>query len=318
MRVDADDFNETAGISKAAARRVTKQQAALQKAAAASLSFEEQFAAHVSAMEQSVEGNYKWRVVNLLNGLVQLYEFVHAKRWLSDALAADHSSVGAVGLGKGVHVAAAVKLRQQQCMARSREVAIDIVSTIGEARQQTYLHDLVYGVHRIFDVALHILHAGMQGVEHVNKQMKLVMVSQCTAANNNRRDNEGRRMIGDVAQTATAIVARSHIINGPQSASLPSNQYSLQLQGEMGWGSQAYVERTERKAHKMFAAASVSRLSALEAGLYSPQSPARAASPEPMAVLLSQPGRKRRFDIKPSPLGSSSSSCEHTDNSKRK
>ena len=32
-RVDADDFNETAGISKAAAKRVSKQQAALQKAA---------------------------------------------------------------------------------------------------------------------------------------------------------------------------------------------------------------------------------------------------------------------------------------------
>ena len=25
---------------------------------------------------QAVEGNYKWRVVNLLNGLVQFYEFV--------------------------------------------------------------------------------------------------------------------------------------------------------------------------------------------------------------------------------------------------
>jgi hypothetical protein len=301
-RVDADDFNETAGISKGAAKRVSKQQAALRKAADAALSFEEMFEHHVSAMAQAVEGNYKWRVVNLLNGLVQFYEFVHAKQWLSDALLADKSTIGVVGLGKGVNVAAAVTLRRQQCMTRSREVAGDIVSTIGEARQQTYLHDLVYGVHRIFDVALHILHAGMQGVEHVNKQMKLIMVAQCTAANNNRRDTDGKRLLGDVAQTATAIVARSHIMNGPQSASLPSNQYSQMLQGRMGWGSAAYTQRTEKRDHKQFQAGSVSRLSAMQAGLYSPQQRTDAASPEPMAELLSQPSRKRRFDIRPSQL----------------
>ena len=56
-RVDADDFNETAGISKAAAKRVAKQRASLQKAHDAALSFEERFEAHVFAMAQAVEGN---------------------------------------------------------------------------------------------------------------------------------------------------------------------------------------------------------------------------------------------------------------------
>jgi hypothetical protein len=61
-------------------------------------------------------------------------------------------------------------------MVRSLELANEIVGTIGDAREQTYVRDLVYGLHRIFDVALTILHAGMQGVEHVNKQMKLILV----------------------------------------------------------------------------------------------------------------------------------------------
>ena len=45
-------------------------------------------------------------------------------------------------------------------MSHARELALDIVNTVGDARQQTYIHDLVYGLHRIFDVALHTLHAG--------------------------------------------------------------------------------------------------------------------------------------------------------------
>ena len=89
VRGDADDFNETAGISKAGAKRVARQQAALKKAAEVSMNFEQRFEQHVTDMQQAVEGNYKWRVVNSLNGLVQFYEFVHAKKWLADALAAD-------------------------------------------------------------------------------------------------------------------------------------------------------------------------------------------------------------------------------------
>ena len=302
-RVDADDFNETAGISRAAAKRVSKQQAAQRKAAETLLSYEQRFEAHVTAMQQSVEGNYKWKVVNLLNGLVQFYEFVHAKQWLTDALAADSSAHGGVGTGKGPYVTAAVLLRRQQTKVRSLEVAADIASTIGEAREQTYVHDMVYGLHRVFDVSLHILHAGMQGVEHVNKLMKLTMVSQVTAANNNRRDADGQRLLGDVAQTAVAIVSRSHIVNGPRAASLPSDQYSLMLQGKVGWGTTESVERRAKGEHKMFQAGSVSRLGAMQAGLYSPPQRTAAVSPEPMALLLANPSRKRRFDIRPSPLG---------------
>ena len=198
-RVDADDFNETAGISKAAAKRILKQQSAEKKASDALLTFEQRFDAHVQAMQQSIEGNYKWKVVNLLNGLVQFYEFVHQKEWLADALVADASASGETRLGKGLHVTAAVADRRKQTMTRSLQVAADITSTIGEAREQTYVHDMVYGLHRVFDVALHTLHAGMQGVEHVNKLMKLTMVSQVTAANNNRRYADGKRLLGDVA-----------------------------------------------------------------------------------------------------------------------
>jgi hypothetical protein len=302
-RVDADDYNETAGISKAAAKRVSKQQAAHQKASDALLSFEQRFEAHADAMQQSIEGNYKWKVVNLLNGLVQFYEFVHDKTWLADALLADAAVVGGASLGKGPHVTTAVCNRRQQTMSRSLEVAADIASTIGEAREQTYVHDMVYGLHRVFDVALHTLHAGMQGVEHVNKLMKLTMVSQVTAANNNRRDAKGSRLLGDVAQTAVAIVARSHIMNGPRAAALPNTQYSQMLQGKMGWGSTGYVERVAKGEHKQFGAASVSRLSALQAVLYSPVPRTAATSPEPMAALLSNPSRKRRFEIRPSSLG---------------
>jgi hypothetical protein len=246
--------------------------------------------------------------VNLLNGLVHFYEFVHAKQWLTNAFAADAPSIlgsreGRVGKGKGPHVMAAVQLRKQQCMARAREVASDIISTIGTAREQTYVHDMVYGLHRIFDVALHMLHAGMQGVEHVNKQMKLIMVSQCTAANNNRRGADGKRLMGDVVQVAMAIVARGHVVNGPKAASLPSSQYSAMLQGLVGWGSAAHQERESKRERKTFEAGSLSKMNALQAGLYSPTLAAAAVSPELMSQRLLAPGRTRRFAVRPSPIG---------------
>ena len=120
------------------------------------------------------------------------------------------------------------------------------MGTIGDAREQTCVHDLVYGLHRIFDVALTILHARMQGVEHVNKQMKLILVAQCTAANHGRRDKKGNLLLGDVAQAATAIVSRQHIINGPIAASLPADQYSKRLQGQLGWGTEASKARVAK------------------------------------------------------------------------
>ena len=301
--VDADDFNTTAGISRAVAKRVAKQQAAVAKAAAAQQTFQERFDAHVLAMQQAVEGNYKWRVINMLNGLVQLYEYVHQKKWLSDALASDAeaSDADAVTLGRGPHVVEAVRVRKLGLMERSREVAVDIVSAVGDARQQTYLHDLVYGVHRVFDVALHPLHAGMQGVEHVNKQMKLILVSQCTAANNNQKTHVGSRL-GDVAQAATAIVARSHIVHGPLAPSLPGSQYSLQLQGRMGWGTSHSNERSLKRDHKVFTAGSASGLQALKDGVHSPV--ARAVhSPGTMEAKLLNPSRRRRPVNRPSRLG---------------
>ena len=307
-RFDADEFNQTAGISKATAVQLRKQQVALQKATDAVRTFDERFEAHLLEMQQAAEGNYKWRVVNLLNGLVHFYEFVHAKQWLTNAFAADAPSIlgsreGRVGKGKGPHVMAAVQLRKQQCMARAREVASDIISTIGTAREQTYVHDMVYGLHRIFDVALHMLHAGMQGVEHVNKQMKLIMVSQCTAANNNRRGADGKRLMGDVAQVAMAIVARGHVVNGPKAASLPSSQYSAMLQGLVGWGSAAHQERESKRERKTFEAGSLSKMNALQAGLYSPTLAAAAVSPELMSQRFLAPGRTRRFAVRPSPIG---------------
>jgi hypothetical protein len=93
-RVDADEFNETAGISKQAAARIRKQQAALAEASGKDSDMRSQFEAHVVAMQQAVEGNYSWRVVNMLNALVEFYEFIHAKAWLTDAFAADVSRGG--------------------------------------------------------------------------------------------------------------------------------------------------------------------------------------------------------------------------------
>ena len=73
-------------------------------------------------------------------------------------------------------------------------------------------------------------------MEHVNKLMKLTMVSQCTAANNNRRDKRGRGCSETWRRRRLRIVARAHIVNGPRSASLPSNQYSLDASREDGVG----------------------------------------------------------------------------------
>jgi hypothetical protein len=233
-RVDADDFNNTAGISKAAAARVRKMQVALQAAAEKCLGFEERFEAHVTAMQPAVDGNYRWRVVHMLHGMVDFYEFVHAKEWLSVALAADDEADVVIMRGRGASVTAAVQKRRADCKERSMALATDIISAVGTAREQSYLHDLVYGLHRVFDVVLHPLLAGMQGVEHVNKQMKLSLVSQCTAANNNRRDSEGARMMGDVAQAAQAKVIRSHIES--RAETLPANQYAHMLMGKIGWG----------------------------------------------------------------------------------
>ena len=238
-RVDADDFNETAGISKQAAARVRKQQAALEVARDKTRSFDEQFEHHVEQMQQAVDGNYAWRVVHMLHALVEFYEFVHAKKWLGDALAADADQGGGVvgyRVGRGPAVTRAVQVRKEGCKERAMALAKDIVSAVGTAREQTYLHDLVYGVHRVFDSVLHPLLAGMQGCEHVNKDMKLCLVSQCTAANNNRYRSDGKRMLGDVAQAAVAKVARQHIAD-TRADSLPTNQYSQRLQGRLAWGS---------------------------------------------------------------------------------
>jgi hypothetical protein len=260
-----------------------------------SKTFEERFEAHVAAMAQATEGNYNWRVINMLTGLVHFYEFVHAKKWLSDALEADKDTVAVVGLGRGAHVTSAVRLRRTQTMQRSHELATDIIRAIGTAREQTYIHDLVYGLHRTFDVALHALHAGMQGCEHVNKQMKLILTSQCTAAVNNRRGKEGERMVGDVAQAAVAIVAKQHIISGPRAEGLPTNLYSQRMQGLCTWNSKSSVDRVQKRDHKVFSAGSSSGLNALRDGTHSPKPRTVLASPEPMAQLLSDPSRKKRL-----------------------
>ena len=304
-RVDTDNFDQTAGITKAGAARIRKQQAALQVAVDKTRTFEQQFQAHVQAMEQGIDGNYNWSVVNMLNALVEFYEFVHAKKWLADALAADAlaaasdaegsgaTRVGRWSLGKGPAVTAAVQKRRTECKERSLALAKDVIHTVGVAREQTYLHDLVYGLHRVFDVVLHLLLAGMQGCEHVNKQMKLCLVSQCTAATNNRVRKDGTRMLSDVSQAAVGKVMRTHVVE-VRGGSLPQNLYGQSLMGNCGWGSKVSLERKEKRDHKGFAAGSVAGLQALRAGTYSPQSHA-VASPGTMEERLLHPPRKKRF-----------------------
>ena len=160
------------------------------------------------------------------------------------------------------------------------------------------MHDLVYGLYRIFDVVLHPLLAGMQGVEHVNKQMKLSLVTQCTAANNNKKTADGKRMLGDVAQAAVAKVVRGHIVE-TRGASLPGNQYSQRIQGHLGWGTAESIARVAKGAHKIFVTGSAAGLRALNAGTYSPQLPAAVVSPNTIGQLLSDPPRKRRFQNAP-------------------
>ena len=293
-RVDADSFNETAGISAEAARRVRKTQAALQVATEKTLTFEDRFSSHIDAMSQAIDGNYNWCVINMLNALVEFYEWVHAKSWLADALAADAELAGGEGgrRGRGPSVTETVKRRRTECMERSMALAKDIIAAVGVARKQTYVHDLVYGLHRVFDAVLHLLLAGMQGVEHVNKQMKLALVSQCTAANNNRKTASGKQMLGDVAQAALCKVARQHIVE-LRGDSLPQSQYGQRLMGHLGWGSNESIARVAKRDHKVFQAGSVSGLKELAAGVYSPQPTAAAVSPVGMAALLSDPPRQR-------------------------
>ena len=102
---------------------------------------------------------------------------------------------------------------------------------------------------------------------------------------------------------STAIVARSHIMHSQAAASLPSNQYAQMLMGKLGWGSKEYVARTAKRDHNTFEAGAVSRMNALQAGLYSPTLAAAAVSPELMSQRLLAPGRTRRFAVRPSPIG---------------
>ena len=306
VRVVADDFDATPGISLASAKRVRKQQAAVEVAVAKTRTFDKQFEAHVAAMQQAVEGNYSWRVVNMLNALVEFYEFVHAKQWLADALEANASAgwgvveSGKGGMGRGPAVCAAVEKRKIDCKERSLLVARDIVAAVGTAREQTYVHDLVYGLHRIFEVVLHPLLAGMQGCEHVNKKMKQILVGQCTAACNNRYDSSGKRLLGDVAQVATAVVVSSHIVD-TRAEDCPQDMYGQRMFGKLGWGKQSTLEHSKKRDHKVFVAGSVAGLNALKAGTHSP-APTSVASPGTMSELLANPPRKRRYVPKPTPL----------------
>ena len=117
-RVDTDDFDCTAGISAAVARRLRKHNAAVKTVREKSMTFEQRFEAHVQAMEQAVEGNYCWRVVNMLNALVEFYEFVHAKEWLADAIDADagEREGGDRVVIVGPAVTNAVRIRKAQCI----------------------------------------------------------------------------------------------------------------------------------------------------------------------------------------------------------
>ena len=144
----------------------------------------------------------------------------------------------------------------------------------------------------------------MQGVEHANKLMKQCLVAQCTAAGNNRRNSKGERVLGDVAQVAQGKVVVQHILDAP-SSELPKSQYGQRMLGRLGWGTSEAHERVEKHEHKIFKAASSGNLSGLLRGAYTPLSEdeARLASPivrvpEPMALLLSDPPRRRRRDVR--------------------
>ena len=155
---------------------------------------------------------------------------------------------------------------------------------------------MVYGLHRVFDSVLHPLLAGMQGCEHVNKDMKLCLVSQCTAANNNRYDSKGDRLLGDVAQAAKAKVSRQHIAD-TRADKCPDNQYSQRLLGRLGWGSVDSITRGAKRVHKVFTAVGSSvGLTAMNAGTYSP-TVALAVTPGTMAAQLTAPSRRRRFTV---------------------
>ena len=160
----------------------------------------------------------------------------------------------------------------------------------------------------MFDVVLHLLLAGMQGCEHVNKQMKLCLVSQCTAANNNRVQADGTRMLSDVAQAAIGKVMRAHIVE-VRGGSLPQYLYGQSLMGNLGWGSKVSLERNAKRDHKGFAAGSAPGLHALRAGTYSPHAVPSLGTMEER--LLHPPRFKRSAAPGPSLLRSDFFEPEH-------
>ena len=114
------------------------------------------------------------------------------------------------------------------------------------------------------------------------------LVSQCTAANNNRYSREGKRLLGGVAQATVAKVARTHIVEH-RAKCCPQNQYDQRLLGRMGWGTHEHRERKAAQESKSFVVEAGHGLQALNARTYSSYSPQPGAAvnlPHTMSELL--------------------------------
>ena len=165
---------------------------------------------------QEVNGNYHWRVVNMFNELLNHYIYTHEMRWMCD----DEEATPLYEL---------TIARRNECAKRSLALARDILSCVGVQKDQSYIHDLVYGLNRLYDYVGTPLRAAMQGAEHVNKQMKDVLrVMTCAGGKG------GKGKYGDLAQMARVMQTKSHVIS-QMGEGLPHDKYSMQLQGRLSW-----------------------------------------------------------------------------------
>ena len=147
----------------------------------------------------------------MLHSLLDHYIFTHETRWMFDA---------------GADLVAATVDRRNECKKRSRQLAQDILTCVGVETDQSYIHDLVYGLHKLYDQVGTPLRAAMQGIEHVNKQMKDILRLMVCAG--------GKGKTSDISQMSQIMRIKSHVIS-QRCASLPADKYSQMIQGKVSW-----------------------------------------------------------------------------------
>ena len=66
-----------------------------------------------------------------------------------------------------------------------------------------------------------------------------------------RHSTSGKRLLGDVAQVATAVVAHSHIVD-TLAEDYPQDMYGQRMLGTLGWGKQSTLEHSKKHDHTVY------------------------------------------------------------------